>query len=770
MALPMCLEDDSDGGFSSDADDKMNDKLKRQNMSRHFLNQPTEHPEQAREVLSKLYHAVEQQWLWQVVDRRASLTQSQALGFSLACHTASQSQDMVPVGSFASGKGHHIEADDRLHHVDILDQLDEAARADSLAPPKDRKEYARPSLIGKHAAYILDAVEEHQCEGDAASSSRRRPSSSGDVEINPLKELLLAKKPDIDKIRECLEGLKEEKLHRWINTPLEPDVPYVPAPLLHAVVLNSVDVVALLLRYAADVSAPYDGESTYKGVLKPGMTVLQSVRNRMGRFVGTMLGDKLQSIEEALSEAEEAQQQASRKKMIKRTQTQALLTMGSTLSMKHRIGHPSELYEVVEHLADGDTSSCWLGFRKGSAQTISRVIKAETKTNEEWLWREIGIMQKLNHPNITKLCETYETDSQIFMIVEFCSGGSLAEKIESITHRGGAIVQRLLRQQISAVRHIHARRICHRGIQLDNFLLADRAPLHAATLKLIDFTTAKDFSDEASPMITKVCTPTYVACEILSRKVVAYTEKVDIWSLGVAFFIALCGYVPFKGETEMEILKSVKSAKWTFAPEDAWKDVPQDAKDLVSKMICKAEQRLSANEVIQHAWMEAAGDGVGPVQPAPPQEQKGSTQASPKTRALKAAGSGGQQHAAALCEPSINDAVRSISALARQAGATVAGSPTNAVKAARRSNTQEVGGTVGYTSARAVLVAVYKACEESRLSRFAAKPGRVGGLATTTPGYPVRSAATCDAAISDNGVGTMMGNLTEDCGGAVTCP
>eukprot|EP00971_Amphidinium_carterae_P039765 781037-Amphidinium_carterae.3 len=35
----------------------------------------------------------------------------------------------------------------------------------------------------------------------------------------------------------------------------------------------------------------------------------------------------------------------------------------------------------------------------------------------------------------------------------------------------------------------------------------------------------------------------------------------------------------YEGETEMEILKSVKSAKWTFAPEDAWKDVPQDAKD-----------------------------------------------------------------------------------------------------------------------------------------------------------------------------------------------
>eukprot|EP00971_Amphidinium_carterae_P051104 1006209-Amphidinium_carterae.2 len=79
------------------------------------------------------------------------------------------------------------QADDRLHHVDILDQLDEAARADSLAPPKellgcalqsDRKEYARPSLIGKHAAYILDAVEEHQCEVTLVSIERRSKKDS----------------------------------------------------------------------------------------------------------------------------------------------------------------------------------------------------------------------------------------------------------------------------------------------------------------------------------------------------------------------------------------------------------------------------------------------------------------------------------------------------------------------------------------------------------------------------------------------------------------
>merc|ERR1712080_171379 len=106
-----------------------------------------------------------------------------------------------------------------------------------------------------------------------------------------------------------------------------------------------------------------------------------------------------------------------------------------------------------------------------------------------------------------------------------------------------------MKQLVSTVSYLHSRSTCHRDIQPCNFLLVDGRPLMEATVKLIDFSLAKEYSPVA-PMRTKICTPSYVAPEILVKEDVPYTEKVDVWSLGVVFYIVLCGSPPFRGNTE----------------------------------------------------------------------------------------------------------------------------------------------------------------------------------------------------------------------------
>jgi calcium-dependent protein kinase len=100
-------------------------------------------------------------------------------------------------------------------------------------------------------------------------------------------------------------------------------------------------------------------------------------------------------------------------------------------------------------------------------------------------------------------------------------------------------------------------------------------------------------------MTTQAGTPEYISPEVLNGK---YGIECDLWSAGCILYVLLCGYAPFSGEDDMQIVKAVLSGKFAFDG-DEWADVSKEAKDLIKKLICKTEQRLSANEALQHPWI-----------------------------------------------------------------------------------------------------------------------------------------------------------------------
>lgn len=98
---------------------------------------------------------------------------------------------------------------------------------------------------------------------------------------------------------------------------------------------------------------------------------------------------------------------------------------------------------------------------------------------------------------------------------------------------------------------------------------------------------------------TKAGTPFYIAPEVLTGN---YNEKCDIWSAGVILYILFCGYPPFYGESNRQILESVKKGKLDFSSIE-WKDKSKSAIDIVKKMISHHEKRPFADEVLKNEWM-----------------------------------------------------------------------------------------------------------------------------------------------------------------------
>ena len=82
-----------------------------------------------------------------------------------------------------------------------------------------------------------------------------------------------------------------------------------------------------------------------------------------------------------------------------------------------------------------------------------------------------------------------------------------------------------------------------------------------------------------------------------------YDEKCDIWSAGVTLYIILCGYPPFYGETDKEILSAVKKGEYEYDGEE-WDIVSDECKNLIKKMLSKPEMRFNSEMVMASKWMQ----------------------------------------------------------------------------------------------------------------------------------------------------------------------
>merc|ERR1711871_556352 len=98
-------------------------------------------------------------------------------------------------------------------------------------------------------------------------------------------------------------------------------------------------------------------------------------------------------------------------------------------------------------------------------------------------------------------------------------------------------------------------------------------------------------------------TPDYVAPEVITKPYVGYGTEVDIWSMGVIMYILVCGYPPFYGDEQSEILSMVKDGMIDF-PQEEWGTVSKECMDLIKKMCNKdSARRPTCEDLMQEPWL-----------------------------------------------------------------------------------------------------------------------------------------------------------------------
>ncbi|CAF0809215.1 unnamed protein product [Adineta ricciae] len=259
--------------------------------------------------------------------------------------------------------------------------------------------------------------------------------------------------------------------------------------------------------------------------------------------------------------------------------------------------------------AYGEVKLCFL--RDTCDRYAMKIIAKKTFTHlgpqalvfNQQIKSECSILQRLNHPCIIRIHDVHETHDALYIILELVEGGELFDRIVAHGQFDESTSKFLFRQMCIGVKYLHDSSITHRDLKPENVLLTSPETTEAL-IKITDFGLSR-LINETSLMKTFCGTPNYLAPEILaSRGEGSYTNKVDVWSLGVILYICLVGYPPFSESPDsLPLTEQILKGLYTF-PDEFWSDVSDVAKDLIRQMMCvDPNKRLTIAGVLQHPWL-----------------------------------------------------------------------------------------------------------------------------------------------------------------------
>lgn len=269
----------------------------------------------------------------------------------------------------------------------------------------------------------------------------------------------------------------------------------------------------------------------------------------------------------------------------------------------------SHQYRVIKELGSGNFGRVYQAQHKetGDFRAVKEIEKARAERfggSHKKFIAEVEILSRLDHPNILKIYEMLEDGRKFYVVSELCTGGELFTYITSRSSLSEPIAANIMRQVLSAVAYCHSQGVVHRDIKPENLLL-DSPPTipEMIRIKLIDFGTSTLFAS-GGRLSQRLGTAYYIAPEVLGMN---YDEKCDIWSCGVILYVLLCGFPPFAGNTDEEILRRVKAGKYSFAHE-SWQSVSKEAKSLIQKMLLMdPKSRFSALNCLADPWICTLG-------------------------------------------------------------------------------------------------------------------------------------------------------------------
>ena len=265
---------------------------------------------------------------------------------------------------------------------------------------------------------------------------------------------------------------------------------------------------------------------------------------------------------------------------------------------------PEKLFTILQKVGQGNYGSVYKVQNNKTGEILAAKICKIESNNTESFYKEINMLKQCDSPYILKYYSSYIKNNTIWIVLEFCDGGSILD-IMRITNKfyNEKEIASIIKMVLKGLQFLHAQRKIHRDIKAGNILLNDEG-----IAKLGDFGVSAQLTNSISKKVSKIGTPYWMSPEVISQK--SYDSKCDIWSLGITCIELAEGEPPYSEVRTFLVMKKILNnpPKGLTNPK-LWSN---DFNDFVEKcLIFDPAQRPTAAQLLNHSFIQNNDQGKG---------------------------------------------------------------------------------------------------------------------------------------------------------------
>lgn len=219
-------------------------------------------------------------------------------------------------------------------------------------------------------------------------------------------------------------------------------------------------------------------------------------------------------------------------------------------------------YRLARLIRMGTTCQVWEAIETETQERFAlKVLRSDFKENKQevsFLKNEFDIAKKLNHPNVIHMHDLHLGGDTPFLVLELFSELNMKQAMRRGPDSIAYMLDRVIRESIEGMYHMHSQGFIHVDIKPDNFLIS-----REGEVKLIDFTISQKIKKGLSKMFAGKSkniqgTRSYMSPEQIRGTIM--DERTDIYSFGCVLYELVTGKPPYTGESPNDLLQKHISA------------------------------------------------------------------------------------------------------------------------------------------------------------------------------------------------------------------